>query len=136
MLNPLQLINPTYLFELRPYTQTANLKYAIFFFALLIIIGIAIKIYKEVRPLEKFQAKLLEKYFYLLTVMGAIGVAMVWLRYERVQILSARFWAIVWLVAVLIWLYPITKYHLKVVPQAKKQAEEKKLFQKYLPRKK
>lgn len=136
MPNLLRLINPTYLFELRPYSQPANLKYGAVFFALMIIIGIIIKIYKEIKAQEKFQAKLLERYFSLLTTMGILGIALVGFRYERVQILSARFWVIVWLLALIIWLYPILKYQIKVAPQAKKQAEERKQLQKYLPKKK
>ena len=125
----------TYLFELRPYTSDNRIKIMLAVFALIIIAGLIVKIYQATKKLEKFQAKLLKKYFSLLTTMGFWGLVMAVLRYERVPLLAARFWMIIWLAVLIVWLYPIIKYQWQVVPAAKKQAEEKKLFQKYLPKK-
>jgi hypothetical protein len=136
MFSLLGYFKPAYLLELRPYTQSQTIKAMLIFFAILIVIGIGLKIYKETQKLEKFQTKLLERYFSLFTTMGIIGIVIVWLRFERVNLLAARFWLLVWAVIVLAWIYPILKYQFKIAPVAQKRAEEKKLFQKYLPKKK
>ncbi len=136
MFDLIKFLQPAYLFELRPFTTWNTIESIMVFFGLIVLAGIIIKIYKEIKKGEKFQAKLLEKIISLCIVMGVLGILLTWLRYERVQILSARFWLIVWLIVTLIWLYPIVKYYLKVVPEAKKRSEEKKLYSKYLPKKK
>lgn len=136
MFDPIKFFQPAYLFELRPFTSPSTIKMMMIFFALLVIIGIGVKIYQSTRQLEKFQTKLLEKLISFFIVLGVLGILLTWLRYERVQILSARFWLIAWLITLAIWLYPIIKYWTKVVPEAKKRHEEKKMFQKYLPKKK
>lgn len=136
MFDLIKFIQPAYLFDLRPYTTTQTIKVMVIFFAILIVIGIGDKIYKETRSMEKFQAKFLDKIVSYLISLGIIGLLLTWLRYERVQILSARFWLIVWLIIAICWLYPIIKYRIKVVPEATKRSEEKKQMQKYLPNKK
>lgn len=136
MFSPFKFFQPAYLFELRPYTYPQTIKAMLIFFGLMIVVGVGLKIYKETKKLEKFQNKLLERYFSLLTTMGIIGVLIVWLRFERVNLLASRFWLLIWVIILLIWLYPILKYQLVVAPVAQKRAIEKKLFQKYLPKKK
>lgn len=137
MFDLIKFFQPGYLFDFRPFTTARTIQIMIVFFAVLVLIGIAIKIYKATKKdLEKFQSKLLEKIITFFLTLGAIGLGLTWLRYERVLILSARFWLIVWLIIMIVWLYPILKYRFKVVPEAKKHSEEKKLFQKYLPNKK
>ncbi len=136
MFSPINFFQPAYLFELRPYTYPQTIKAMLIFFGLLIVVGVGLKIYKETQKLEKFQTKLLERYFSLLTTMGIIGILIVWLRFERVTLLAGRFWLVLWVILFAVWIYPILKYQLKVAPAAQKRANEKKLFQKYLPKKK
>lgn len=136
MFSPFKFFQPAYLFELRPYTYPQTIKAMLIFFGLMIVVGVGLKIYKETKKLEKFQNKLLERYFSLLTTMGIIGVLIVWLRFERVNLLAGRFWLLVWALLLLIWLYPILKHQFVIAPVAQKKATEKKLFQKYLPKKK
>ena len=136
MFDVIKFFQPTYLFDLRPFTTDSTIKIMVIFFSIFILIAIGIKIYKKTRNLEKFQNNLLDKIYYFFITLGGIGLGLTWLRYERVQILSARFWLIIWLAILIIWLYPILKYQFKVVPEAKKNSEEKKLFKKYLPGKK
>ena len=135
MFDPIKFFQPAYLFDLRPFTTTGAIKTMLIFFAVLTLIGIGVKIYEKIGKLEKFQAKLLEKIVSFFITLGLLGLGLSWLRYERVHILSARFWLIVWLIALIVWLYPILKYWIKIVPEAKKHSEERKLFKKYLPKK-
>lgn len=136
MFDLIKFLQPAYLFDLRPFTTPQTIKTMIIFFGVLALIGIGVKIYKETRDLEKFQANFLDKVISYLITLGLLGIGLTWLRYERVQILSARFWLMAWLIIAAAWLYPIVKYRLKVVPEARKRSDEKKLMQKYLPNKK
>lgn len=136
MFDVIKFFKPAYLFDLRPYTTPGTIKSMLIFFAIMIAIGLAAKIFQTAKKLEKFQSKMLEKIISFFIVLGAVGLGLAWLRYERVQILSGRFWLVVWLIIAALWLYPILKYWIKIAPEAKKRSEEKKLFTKYLPGKK
>lgn len=136
MFSPLKFFAPAYLFELRPYTYPSTIKFLTIFFAVFVVVAVGLKIFAKFKKLEKFQVKLADKYFWLLLVSGLLGLMLTWLKYERVHILSARFWLAAWLIMVAIWLGKILYYQFKIVPQAKQQSEIKKAFQKYLPGKK
>ena len=133
MFSPMKFFAPAYLFELRPYTYPSTIKFLAIFFAVFVAAAIGLKIFAKFKKLEKFQIKLINKYSLLLLVSGLLGLALTWLKYERAQILSARFWLAAWLIMFVIWLGRILYYQFKIVPQAKQQSETKKAFQKYLP---
>jgi len=130
MFDFIKFFTPSYLFDLRPYIYPQTAIYLAAFFATLIVIALAIKIILA-KNQEKFMAKLGNKYFFLLLTMGALGLALVWLRYEYVQILAARFWLVIWLIAFIWWLAAILKYQVKTWPKARQQSETRKLSQKY-----
>jgi len=136
MYDLIKFFKPAYLLELQPYTSLGTIKIMMIFFAVVTAIGIGLKIYERTAEMEKFRSKLLDKLVSLFITLGLLGIGLTWVRYERVQILSARFWLLVWLAALFAWLYPILKYLFKVVPEAKKHAEESRLMRKYLPAKK
>ncbi len=136
MLEILKSINYISFFELRPFTPTATLKWYAAIFGLFIIIGIGIKLYQYAVKTDKFWDKLLQKYFSFFSIIGSVGAILVVLRYERVQLFAARFILIAWIISAAYWLYTIIRYQIKTLPQAKKQAEEKRLLQKYLPKRK
>lgn len=132
-----KLFSLSYWFELRPYTQWGTIKIMLAVFLIMVLIGIGAKLWSIFdKKLEKFQIKLLEKYYSLFVLMGVWGLIITWTRFEYVNLLGARFWQIIWLIVFVIGLYPIIKYQTKVVPEAKKQAEERRAFLKYLPKKK
>lgn len=105
-------------------------------FVIFCVAGIVIKVVQKIKKMESFEGKLLHKYFSCFLVMGLVGLLLTWLRYETAYILASRVWLLIWLIVLLIWLVMIVKYQYKVVPLAKKQLEEKKIFSKYLPKKK
>lgn len=135
MFDIVKFLKPAYLFEYRPFTTNSTIKIMAIFFAVFIVIAIAVKILERVKKLEKYQNKILEKLCSFFSGLGIIGLLITWARYERVLIFSSRYWLLVWLAILIVWLYPIIKYWIKVMPEAKKQSEQKKAFQKYLPKK-
>jgi hypothetical protein len=136
MFSPIKFFQPAYLFDLRPFTYPQTIKIMAIFFVLMLIVGVVLKFGRKIKNTEKFEIKLLDKYSVLLISMAISGLIITWLKFERVHILAARFWLVIWAGVFVACLYPILKYQLKVVPEAKKHAKEKKLFQKYLPKKK
>lgn len=135
MFDIVKFLKPAYLFEYRPFTTNSTIKIMAIFFAVFLAMAIILKIIQWVKKLEKYQDKMLEKLISFFTGLGIIGLIITWTRYERVLVFSSRYWLLVWLAVAIIWLYPIMKYWIKIMPEAKKHSEEKKAFQKYLPKK-
>jgi len=61
-----------------------------------------------------------------------LGLVILFLNYELVPFLSARFWFLVWGASMLVWLFFIIKV-LKTVPAKRKEAEAEKEFKRYIP---
>lgn len=134
-LDIIKFFTPAYFFNLRPAIALNTVYFLLIIFGALIVLAIAVKIIQKTKKRKPFSVRLLNKYFSWLITMGIIGEAMVWLRYERAPILSARFWLAIWLLGFILWLIYILEYQFRVVPQAKKQLAQKQIFNRYLPRK-
>jgi len=106
------------------------------FFIAFTIVAIGIKIWGIKKKPQGYVRKLADKYISFFSWMSVFGLIITLTRYERANLLAGRFWLVIWLIGGLWWLYTIYKYQSVVVPQAKKQAEQKQQFQKYLPSKK
>lgn len=124
------------LFHLRPSTGIGTIYFLLIFFGLIVLAGLIVLVVQKVRVREKYEIKVLSRYVSLLITMGAVGLLWTGFRYEKIFVLSARFWSVVWIIGFGVWFYFILKYQLRVVPMARKQAEERKMFNKYLPKKK
>lgn len=136
MFNPMRFFDPARLFEMRPYTYPQTIKIMLAFFLILAIVAIGIKIWEVYKKPSGYLKKLGDKYISLLGWMSGFGLVMVLAKNERAPLISARFWLIVWALVAAWWLISIIRYQLKIVPEAKKQIEQKKQFMKYLPKKK
>ncbi len=129
----IRFLTLNYYFNLRPISGNRTLVVLLVFFAVLILIGLAIKLYAKIKNLKKIDRKLIDKYFLFFIVMGLLGILITWFRYESAYLLSARFWLVIWVIGALIWLIKIIRFQFKTVPEAKKMAEQKQQFKKYLP---
>lgn len=73
------------------------------------------------------------KQLYNLTVSNfVIGLFVLFFNYENIPFFAARFWIILWLISVLVWLYFILR-KLKEIPLKKKALEIEREKKKYLP---
>ena len=136
---PLDLIkffNLSYLFDLRPSIYASTVYFLLAVFGALIVLSLLMKIIERKKKSQQFLKKLFQKYFSFFLTMGLVGLVLLWFRYENAAVLSARFWLLVWALAFFLWLINIFKYQLKIVPPAREKSEQKKIFQKYLPKKK
>lgn len=131
-----KFFTPGNFFDLRASADHGTIVSMLYFFGAMVVIGIIIKIIQTAKRAPHFLDKIFQMYFLLFTVMGAVGLLLVWFRYEHAYFLSARFWLVIWLASLVWWLYAIIRYQVKVVPQAREQLEQKKIFSKYLPQRK
>jgi len=131
-----KLLNLSYLFSLRPSGLSVGFMIALLvIFVGLIVAAIGFEILKKIKQPDNFIKKLWTKYATCFATLGVIGLLLVWFRQERLSLLGARFWLVVWLLGLAVWLGFIVKYQVKVIPLARKQIEERKMFNKYLPKK-
>lgn len=63
---------------------------------------------------------------------GIIGLLLTFFNYEMVPFLSARFWFLLWVISMLVWLYFIYRVAAKI-PAKRAQMEKEKEFRKYIP---
>lgn len=106
---------------------------AICFFLLLagvVIFRVLIKIKKQNPPL----VKIFKKFQKMLSTMALIGFMLLFLGYEQIYLLGAHFWFLVWLLGFLVWLGFIIYHMVAKLPKEKSELEQKKKFEKYLPR--
>ena len=82
-----------------------------------------------------FWAKAAPKLASLFGWMGAFGLIHVWVAYEQIYLIGARFWLLLWAGAFLIWLGLILKYILVNIPDEAAEFAEKKRIEKYIPKK-
>lgn len=61
-----------------------------------------------------------------------IGLLLTFFNYEMVPFLSARFWFLLWVISMLVWLYFIYRVAAKI-PAKRAQMEKEKEFRKYIP---
>ena len=125
--------NPTHLFSLRPpIMQNRALIISATVFGLGIILAIVFKLITE-KTKDGLKIKAFRRLFHLLLTMGIIGYVYLFFAWQGIPLLSARFWLLLWLIIVLIWLGFILKYLFFAVPKLRKDIDRKRKFEKYLP---
>lgn len=78
--------------------------------------------------------KFWRKLFRLCLIMSLIGFILLFFFYEGVPILGARFWFLVWILGVIVWLILALIFLIFKIPKIRKENEGKKQFEKYLPK--
>lgn len=133
----LGFFRPANFFDFRPAAMSREMAMTLLIlFGILVVMALLMKILQSVKKREHFLEKLFSQYFECFLVFGLLGAFWLWLRYERVIFLAARFWLVIWFIGFLTRLFFIWRYQFKVVPRAKEHSAQKKIFNKYLPEKK
>lgn len=102
-------------------------------YLLILAVLLLLAIFTYIKQNKKGAYKKLWKQLYFFSFSNlVIGAIFFFFNYERAAFLSARFWLALWLITMLIWLYPLFKIW-KKVPINKKRLEEEENFKKYLP---
>jgi len=111
------------------------LKLILGLFGLCIAAGIVLTVLSRRLKDDAFWGKGAPKLAAMCFWMGALGFIHLWIAYEQVYLLGARFWLLVWALGLLGWAGWIVYYVLKVLPLTEKAYEEKMRIRKYLPHK-
>lgn len=135
MINFQKLLDWRFWFSLRPSALSdRTAKFILFIFCIILVISLIFKILMRLKKKNPPLVKLYSKLYKLFLTMGLLGFILLFLSYEQIYLLGSRFWYLIWFIGFLIWLGLII-YHLIVkLPKEKKKFEEKKQFEKYLPR--
>ncbi|MDP3899956.1 MAG: hypothetical protein Q8Q23_02635 [bacterium] len=100
----------------------------IIFFALLLIVS-----WRQQKKLGRDLYVKVWRSFFNFSVTGLIiGALLFFFTYEGAAFFSARFWFLIWFLIHAVWLYTIYR-RLKKLPAIKKELEEKREFNKYIP---
>lgn len=125
--------NLRHLLNLRPEAmQTRAMIILLVIFGLLIILGVASRLAVE-KIKDGLKVKAWRRLYHLGLTMGITGLVFFFFAWQGVALLAARFWLVIWLVSLLIWLGFIGKYWFLEIPKLRSEIEHKRKFEKYLP---
>lgn len=102
------------------------------FFGLFVVLGIISKIITK-KTNDGLKLKGWLRLFYLFTSMGLIGLGYLIFAWQGVTLLAARFWLIIWLITVIVWLIFIGIYMFSKVPKLRAKIKKQRNFEKYIP---
>lgn len=100
------------------------------------VVGIVMKIVSTHRVKDAYLLEVVRKGIVLLVTMGLTGSILYFFSYERIRFFGARFWYIVWLAALVYWVYRIVRFVREEVPEKRKIEQAKEAHKKYFPTKK
>ena len=116
--------------DLRPRYFDENVAY--FLIAAFIAILIATVIIFFLKRRSGIYKRILSRVYSLLLSNLVVGALLFFFRFELVPFLSARFWAGIWAIVVITWIYFIIK-EAKKIPAKRKAFEMEQEKNKYIP---
>lgn len=138
MLNLAKLSTLHFWFQIRPLPMSKAFTVVFLIFFLLLIIGkVGLRIYagKMKKQLTKADKKLYDLIQSLLLTMGLLGIAWTFFAYEGIPILSARFWLVLWVIGIGVWIYAIFRYYAQEYMDYKEKIAKRERLERYLPKK-
>ena len=117
--------NPAHLFALQPpslHQQAITMMAGAF--GLLLLGGLFSRV--SSRGVDSLKAKGLKRLASLGVTMGLLGFLYLFFAWQRAVLLGARFWLLIWLLFIL-------KYLLMVVPAKRREIDQRRRFERYLP---
>ncbi|MGI5826882.1 MAG: hypothetical protein ACOX6C_00320 [Patescibacteria group bacterium] len=125
-----ELLSLSFWFNLRPGSFSDVERYSLLgFIGLLLIVSVISFIIKKRAGKNRFTARL----FYDFSFTNAlIGLILLFFNYEIIPFLSAHFWYLLWLIAMIWWLISIIK-KIKAVSKKRSQEPNGPDLKKYLP---
>ncbi len=125
--------NPSHLFDLRPPVMhnQAIIILAVAF-GLLIILGIASRVL-VIKTKDGLKVKGWRRLFHLFLTISILGFIYLFFAWQGVSLLASRFWLVILGLTALVWFGFIAKYLFWEAPKLRKNIEEKRKFEKYIP---
>lgn len=125
-----EIFSKEYLFSPTPPSENAFFWYQVAFFGLILVVALIILLSKKIDP--KIRAKQL--YCYL--TCGILGFVYLFSRHEKLPWLGSRFFLVLVLVTLIIWITIITIWMAKYTKTLDKEKIIAQRYKKYLPKKK
>ncbi len=128
------LLSLHFWFNIRPPQLTPLFQYSLITFIILLAAGCGFFFWKKRKKgkSKNFYITAWRKLYYFCGTNLILGLLLLLFNYEKTPFFSARFWYLVWLAEMLVWLFFIYKF-LKTVPEKIKKAEQEENYKKYLP---
>lgn len=124
--------NLSHLFSLQPKAMKPRaLIILAVVFGVFVVAGLLCKI--SAKKIDALKAKGFNRLFHLLFTMGLLGGLYLFFAWQGAALLSARFWLIIWLLVTLVWIFFIIKYLVLEVPAKRREIDQRRRFEKYLP---
>ncbi len=106
-------------------------QYFIIFVVILVVLTIVFA-FIQARNKKNLYGRFWTGLYYFCLTNTIIGVFLLFFIYEAIPFLSARFWFLLWVAEVLVWIFFLVK-KLREIPKRKKQLEEERKYKKYIP---
>lgn len=124
------LLTLQYWFTLRPEPLTSQANWLLVAGILFLILLSALLLWLKSR---KSLYRGIFKRLYGFSLSNAIiGLFLLFFNYENAIFFSARFWLLLWLIIMIIWIIIILK-SLRKIPAQKRELSQSEVFKKYLP---
>ncbi|MFA6322165.1 MAG: hypothetical protein WCX71_01660 [Candidatus Buchananbacteria bacterium] len=122
-----------HLFSLRPpaMSQRALIILAVIF-SLFIILGVGAKIALP-KIKDGLKIKAFRRLYHCGLTIGILGLIFWFFAWQGVALLSARFWLLILAIIAVVWLGLIGRYFYIEVPKLRKDIDNKRKFDKYIP---
>lgn len=103
-------------------------------FAAMVVASVALKVFTLRKGFEKMYRKAMVRTAHAMFWLGLFGLYLSAMNYERVPILSSRFWYVIWAVLFGVAAYRISKYVVKDIPAIRAKEMEREQAGKWLPK--
>ncbi len=129
------IFQPSFWFDVTPHALSPGFSRAFFaVFALFVIAGSAGRIVARTKLRDKYERIIAMRAANMTFAFGLLGFVIYFFTFEEIQFFGARFWFLIWLVALVIMIVRLVKYATKEVPLLRQRDMSRVESNKYLPR--
>ncbi len=102
-------------------------------FLVLVLIGIFSRMVAEHKTDDKYMKIVGRKFSNIFVTMGFVGMLFFFFSFEHISFFGARFWYLIWLIGVAVWIFYLVRFVRKDVPEKRKKDLAHVERMKYMP---
>lgn len=129
-----KLLNWNYLFQAYTTEPLSNLTRVFLYGFCVLAIVIAILTQRQLAKNPGVKKVLFKKIITSAWTISIVGLLFLFFRESLALYLGARLWLLLWLLGSAIWIVYLLIYYFRTIPRLKKQHEDNKEFNKWLPK--